>query len=83
MARVWSSEHNGYVHAGTAVAKPVAKQTAQKQSGAFYDLEFCLWLQRNFDYILAHHEKWEQEKTFSRTFNDEQRKTMAAYMGMK
>ena len=30
----------------------------QKQEGAFYDLEFCLWLQHNFDYLLAHHQEF-------------------------
>jgi hypothetical protein len=56
--------------------KPVA---IKQPAGSFYDLEFCLWLQRNFDYTLANREKWEGEAVFSA----EQCKTMAAYMGMK
>jgi hypothetical protein len=29
-----------------------------KATGTFYDLEFCLWLQHNFDNLLAHHREF-------------------------
>jgi hypothetical protein len=50
----------------------------RQEGGGFYDLEFCLWLHRNFDYITAHHKEWEAEKTFTA----EQRKVLTEYMGM-
>ncbi len=35
-----------------------ASPNVTKQTGKFYDLEFCLWLQHNFDYLLAHHQEF-------------------------
>lgn len=39
------------------------KPAAEKQTGAFYDLEFCLWLMANFDYIIANYPQWHEEVT--------------------
>lgn len=37
--------------------------TVEKQSGPFYDLGFCFWLQANFDYIIANYPRWHEEVT--------------------